>query len=131
PDITQEEIVCLGKNIVPYFTTNLFFDSESIKSEFINRLMGFDDEVANREEYYLKLILNISEDESINLKSSTTKDRIIFEVNRFLNFCSNELGFCYGTVDLSINNRLMNYRNDIFTFGASLVFLNYFSKSNS
>ena len=28
PDIIQEEIACLGKNIVPYFTTNLFIDSE-------------------------------------------------------------------------------------------------------
>lgn len=131
PDIIQEEIACLEKNIVPYFTTNLFFDSESIKSEFINRLMEFDNEVANKEEYYLRLILNISDDENINFKSLTTEDRITFEVNHFLKFCSNELGFCYGAVDLSISNRLMNYRNDIFTFGASLLFLNYFSNSNS
>lgn len=130
-EILNEEMVCLEENIIPYFTTNLFFDSKSIKTEFINRLVSFNDEIECKEEYYLKLILNIIDDEKNQQEMLTAKDRINYEVNQFIDFCSNKTIFCYGTVDLTIHNRLMNYRNDIFTFGGSLLFVNSFLKSST
>lgn len=131
-EIIQEEIDCLQNNMVPYFTTTLFSDSEDIKSDFLNRLRNFDSKTECREEHYLKMILNIQSEQKSNLKQKiSTENRIIEELSHFVNLCSNDDIFSYGTIDSSIHSRLMDYKNDIYTFGGSLLFLNSFYNENN
>lgn len=119
-----EEVNCLKNNIFPYFTSNLFVSTEVFKSKFIERLMDFNEDVISKELNYLNLILKNDGSKKCNPLFSNEKDRIFHEMKTFESFCSNNTLFSYGVIDSSIHDTLMSYRNDLYTFGGSLLFYN-------
>lgn len=124
--VLQEEMECIQNYMVPYFSTKLFIDDKQIKEEFLKRVTKYSKKDESRELYYLKMMLNIKADSACRIEeiAQDPKARVKKELYRFIEFCSNEHLFSYGTVDNTISDQLMDYRNDLYTFGGSMLFVN-------
>lgn len=124
--VLQEEMDCIQNYMIPYFSTKLFIDDKQIKEEFLKRIIKYSKKDESRELYYLKMMLNIKADSTCKIEeiAKDPKARVKKELYRFIEFCSNEHLFSYGTVDNTISDQLMDYRNDLYTFGGSLLFVN-------
>lgn len=120
----MEEIDCLRKHIIPYFTINRYIPENKIKEEFLERLRNFSIADFEREKHYLNMALNITEfDNCVSYEGWNSKKRINAEVDKYLSLSQLGKALKYGAKDTTINNKILDYRNDLYTFGWTLVFL--------
>lgn len=123
-EIISEEINCLRKHIIPYFTISRFVPENEVKEEFLNRLKELNSDVLEREKHYLNMALNIEElDVSQSFESCNSEERIFKEMSKYKRLCFFDETLKYGVKDLTIQNKILDYRNDLYTFGGALLFL--------
>lgn len=122
--VIKEEIDCLKQNLIPYFTVSQFIDKKEVKKNFLSRLRDMSREDFERERHYLNMALKIEEArENTKLIYATPKERIKDEISRFLRLSIINGDLMYGVSDLSIHDCILDYRNEIYTFGGTLLFL--------
>ncbi|CAM3027252.1 DUF4135 domain-containing protein [Lactococcus hircilactis] len=125
-DVVREEIDCLDKGIIPYFTTDFFgLSSQKIKESFLRRLEKQDSAFFSRELEYLSLFLwKAGKKLQLgNPKNHFHNNRIEAEIKRFSKFAIVQDKFRYGCLDLSVQDRVLDNRNDLYMFGLSLYFV--------
>lgn len=128
--IVDKEMACLKQQAIPYFLISEVTDNKIIKDNLIKRIGGLSLNDLNKEKYYLQLILGLDipiERESHYLDN---RNRVDNELQAFESFCSNDMGFKFGVIDHTVQNTLLHYCNDIYTFGGSLLFLASYCKNS-
>nr|WP_181009115.1 type 2 lanthipeptide synthetase LanM family protein [Streptococcus mutans] len=128
--IVDKEMACLKQQAIPYFLISEVTDNKIIKDNLIKRIEGLSLSDLNKEKYYLQLILGLDipiEGRSHYLDNGNKVDN---ELQAFESFCSNDVGFKFGVIDHTVQNTLLHYCNDIYTFGASLLFLARYCKNS-
>ncbi|MEX2804386.1 DUF4135 domain-containing protein [Streptococcus sp. H31] len=124
--IIQEEIKHLRQMEVPYFTISQFGELKKIKELFLKRLMNLNSSDFAREKHYLLMALKVDAyEEGCGRQENfeSTDDRLSHEISTFESLSLLEQQFSYGAVDLSVQGRILNYCNDLFVFGGSMLFL--------
>ncbi|MCJ1982506.1 DUF4135 domain-containing protein, partial [Lactococcus piscium] len=121
--ILDEEVECLEKNIIPYFTSSDFENNDVTRLNFINHFSKVIDGM-DKELHYLNMILSNDATEEFKINFSSSKNRVFSEIKAFENYCSTEDLFKYGVTDYSVTDRLLGYYNDLFTFGGSILTFN-------
>lgn len=127
--ILDEEVECLEKDIIPYFTSDIFGNNNTTKVNFINRFSKVIDKM-DKELHYLNMILTNDVIEEVKIDFSSSENRIFSEIKAFEDYCSTEHIFKYGVIDYSVNDRLLGYYNDLFTFGGSILTFNSVTKTS-
>ncbi|MGL4571765.1 MAG: DUF4135 domain-containing protein [Clostridium sp.] len=128
--IIQQEKSELRELLIPLFECNLNEDGEmkEHKKLFIKRLQTLDYRFFEQERNVILLSFELDNMKTANNKrivnlSQGKKTRIDYECMRFINYTCKRNEFSYVTMDKAISGNLLEYTNDIFTFGGALITL--------
>ena len=121
-EMLEEEVNCLRKHIIPYFTASHYIDTDEIRDRFLERLKNYDEKTVERERHYFDLALKIKSTPKKHGYTSA-EDRIKTELSDYKKLCMFEDFFNYGTYDTTITDNIIDYRNELYTFGGTMLFL--------
>ena len=127
--ILSEEMNSLKMFKIPYFRLGQMMEHKKIEEEFIDRIKSIDEKDLFRELHYLKMMLNYdSTDKSIKNNERTIEN----EVDKFLDLSLIDGKFInYGAIDFSIQEKIIDYRNEFYSFGPTLLFVDGVKKDRN
>lgn len=120
--IIEHEKKELKEMFIPIFEDDIDKEeSNSEKEEFLERIKQLDKSFFENERNVLLLSLAISDNEIKSEKKCVT--RVDYECQKFISYAQRGNKLNYITLDKAISNKLLDYKNDLFTFGGALITL--------